>query len=192
MIGQDRQIIKTLKYHIVGKIRATHPNPQYIRTMSAAEFVRILSNPIKFRLFLLRKLPAAFFSGVRIREIDEHHCVVTVPFKWLTQNPFRSTYFASLSMAAEMSTGALAMAHIYKRKPAVSMLVVKVDSQYMKKATARTKFTCNDGAALKAVIEKAVSSGEPQAFTARSTGVNKEGETVAEFLVSWSFKVRSK
>lgn len=158
--------------------------------MAASEFIRLLSNPIKFRIFLLQKLPAAFFSGVRIRRIDENHCVVTVPFKWLTQNPFRSTYFASLSMAAEMSTGALAMAHIYKRKPAVSMLVVRVDSQYIKKATGRTTFTCHDGPALRSAIEKSVISGEPQSFTARSTGINKEGETVAEFFITWSFKAR--
>jgi len=160
--------------------------------MSASIFISRLRHPVKFRLFLLWKLPAAFFSGVRIREIDEHHCLTTVPFKWLTQNPFRSTYFASLSMAAEMSTGALAMAHVYKRNPAVSMLVVRVDAQYFKKATGRTRFTCNDGAALKAVIEKAVSSGEAQTFAARSTGVNKDGETVAEFLITWSFRIRSK
>lgn len=160
--------------------------------MSASDFIGILKNPFKFRLFLLQKLPAAFFSGVRIREVDEHHCAVTIPFKWLTQNPFRSTYFASLSMAAELSTGALAMAHIYQRKPRVSMLVVRVDSQYIKKATGRTTFTCNDGAALRATIEKAVSSGEPQTFTARSTGTNKEGETVAEFFITWSFKASNK
>lgn len=158
--------------------------------MAASDFIRIVRHPVKFRLFLLRKLPAAFFSGVRIREMDEYHCVVTIPFKWLTQNPFRSTYFASLSMAAEMSTGALGLAHIYKRQPAVSMLVVKVESNYFKKAVGITRFTCNDGMALKATIEKAISSGEAQSFTARSSGVNKEGETVAEFLVTWSFKSR--
>ncbi len=156
--------------------------------MAASDFIRIVRHPVKFRLFLLRKLPAAFFSGVRIREMDEYHCVVTIPFKWLTQNPFRSTYFASLSMAAEMSTGALGLAHIYKRQPAVSMLVVKVESNYFKKAVGITRFTCNDGMTLKATIEKAISSGEAQSFTARSSGVNKEGETVAEFLVTWSFK----
>lgn len=159
---------------------------------SAGEFIKLLRHPVTFRLFLLRKLPAAFFSGVRIRAMDENHCVVTVPYKWLTQNPFRSTYFASLSMAAEMSTGALAMAHLYKRRPAVSMLVLKVDSQYVKKAIGRTTFTCNDGVALKAAIDKAAAGSEPQSFTARSTGINKEGETVAEFLITWSFKARSK
>lgn len=160
--------------------------------MSASEFISILKNPVKFRIFQLRKLPAAYFSGVRIREIDEHHCVVTVPYKWFTRNPFRSTYFASLSMAAEMSTGALAMAHLYKRKPAVSMLVIRVDAQYIKRATGVSRFTCNDGAALRSAIEKSVGTGESQSFVARSTGVNKEGETVAEFFVTWSFKVRHK
>lgn len=160
--------------------------------MAASEFIRRLRSPVKFRLFLLWKLPAAFFSGVRIRAIDEQHCIVTVPFKWLTQNPFRSTYFASLSMAAEMSTGALAMAHIYKRQPAVSMLVVKVDSQYFKKATGRTRFTCNDGAMLKAAIETAIGSGGAQTVAARSTGINAAGEVVAEFIITWSFKARNK
>jgi hypothetical protein len=45
-------------------------------------------------------------------------------------------------MAAEMSTGALAMAYLYKIDPPVSMLVVKVESEYFKKATGRTNFVC--------------------------------------------------
>ena len=57
--------------------------------------------------FYFQKLPAAFFSGVRIKEVGETKCRVSVPYKWFTQNPFRSTYFACLAMAAEMSTGAL-------------------------------------------------------------------------------------
>ena len=92
-----------------------------------------MKHPFKFRMFLFSKLPAAWFAGVRIREIDETKCRVTIPYKWLNRNPFRSTYFASLSMAAEMSTGALALAHLYKRKPPVSLLVVKVESEYFKK-----------------------------------------------------------
>jgi hypothetical protein len=95
-------------------------------------------------------------------------------------------------MAAELSTGSLAMAHIFKRKPPVSMLVVKVDSTYLKKATGKTTFTCNDGDALKATIESAIATGEGKTFTARSTGRNEKGETVAEFLIAWSFKSKSK
>src|SRR5215207_4855643 len=99
-----------------------------------AGFFSIIKHPLKFRMFLLSSLPSAYFSGVRVKEIDEKKCVVSVPYKWFSKNPFRSTYFACLSMAAEMSTGALAMACLYKRVPAVSMLVISVNSNYIKKA----------------------------------------------------------
>lgn len=150
-----------------------------------------MKHPVKSRIFLFTKLPAAFFSGVRIWDVSEQQCMVTVPYKWFSQNPFRSTYFACLAMAAELSTGALAMLHLYKRTPAVSMLIVKMEAVYIKKATGTTTFTCNDGMALKEAIEKAVAMGVPQSFTARASGVNEQGESVAEFLFTWSFRARS-
>jgi len=94
-------------------------------------------------------------------------------------------------MAAEMSTGALAMAYLYKLKPAVSMLVVKVESIYFKKATGRTIFTCDDGLLLEQVIEDAIKTGEGKVLRAKSIGRNKEEEVVAEVYVTWSFKAKS-
>lgn len=157
-----------------------------------AEFIKMLKHPVKFRMFLFSKLPAAYFAGVRVRDADEAKCVVTVPYKWLSQNPFRSTYFACLSMAAEMSTGALAMAHLYKIDPPVSMLVVKVESEYFKKATNRSSFICEDGALFRKAIEETTATGEARSVRARSVGTNKAGEVVAEFYITWSFKVKSK
>lgn len=154
-------------------------------------FLKLVKHPVKFRMFLLSKLPSAFFAGVRVQEADESRCVVTVPYKWFSQNPFRSTYFACLSMAAEMSTGVLAMAHLYKRKPPVSMLVVKVEAEYFKKATGRTTFICEDGALLKTAIEESIATGEARTVKAKSAGRNKEGEIVAEFYITWSFKAKS-
>ena len=158
-------------------------------TPYTSEFIKLSTHPVKFRIFLFYKLPSAFFAGVRIREMDINRCVVTVPYKWFSQNPFRSTYFACLSMAAEMSTGSLGMAHIYKNKPEISMLVVKMESNYFKKATGVTTFTCNDGNLINETIEKALATGEGQSITAKSTGTNKAGELVAEFFITWSFKV---
>src|SRR5215510_8008440 len=127
---------------------------------TTSAFIKTLKHPLKFRMFLMSNLPNALFSGVRIKEIDENNCSVTVPYKWLTKNPFRSTYFACLSMAAEMSTGALCLVHLYKRNPPVSMLVVKVESEYFKKATGRTLFTCEDGELFRLAVEESTASGE--------------------------------
>jgi hypothetical protein len=137
------------------------------------------------------KLPSAFFSGVRVREINETRCEVTVPYKWFSKNPFRSTYFACLSMAAEMSTGALSMLHVYKRKPAISMLVIKVESEYFKKAVDKTTFVCEDGEKIRGTIEESVSSGDARTIRVRSVGRNKANEVVAEFFITWSYKVKN-
>lgn len=137
------------------------------------------------------KLPSAFFSGVRIKYVDEQKAMVVVPYKWFTKNPFRSTYFACLAMASELSTGLLAMMNVYGRKPAVSMLVVKLEAQYFKKATGVTTFTCDQGKAFSTIINEAIQTKEPKEFTAVSNGVNEAGELVATFTITWSFKVKS-
>ena len=141
-------------------------------------------------MFLFSRLPAALYSGLRVKYIDEERCEVTVPYKWFTKNPFRSTYFACLSMAAEMSTGILAMSNVYGRKPPVSMLVLKVNGDYKRKATGRTTFTCSEGSVIKKAVEEAVSEKQPRTVSITSTGRNESGEVVAEFLIEWSFKSR--
>lgn len=155
-------------------------------------FLKLVNNPFKIRIFLLSKLPSAFFSGVRVLIADENKCVVTVPYKWFSKNPFRSTYFACLSMAAEMSTGVLAMAHVYERKPGVSMLVLKIQGNFTKKATGITTFTCEEGPAIRQAVEMAISSGQSRIVTAKSFGRNQANEIVAEFDITWTFKAKDR
>lgn len=141
-------------------------------------------------MYLLYKLPAAFFSGVKIREINAERCVASVPYKWLTQNPFRSTYFASLAMAAEMSTGLLASGNVHQRVPAISMLVTKMEAQYFKKATGTTWFTCENGREMTETIDEAIATGDPKKIIAKSIGRDKNGTPIAEFLFTWSFRAK--
>lgn len=159
--------------------------------MSAARFLEIIQSPLKFRLYLLSKLPAAFFSGVRVQYADENKCIVTVPYKWFSKNPFKSTYFACLSMAAEMSTGILAMAHTYKNDPATSMLVIKTEGSFLKKATGITSFTCEDGLMIEQTIHEAAASGKGHTIITRSVGTGKDGDVIAEFAITWSFKSKN-
>ena len=156
------------------------------------KFVQLVMHPFRFRLFLLSKLPSAFFSGVRVRYVDEEKAVVTVPYKWFSTNPFKSTYFACLSMAAEMSTGVLAMAHTYQQKPSVSMLVLKIEGNFLKKATGVTTFICEEGSRLSQMIKEALASGRSTTVTVRSVGKNTADEIIADFAITWSFKSKIK
>lgn len=154
-------------------------------------FRDIVANPLKLRLFLATKLPSAYFAGVRVRYFDGERANVSVPYKWFSTNPFRSTYFACLAMAAEMSTGLLAMNAIFGRKPPVSMLVVKMEAEYFKKATGDTFFECIDGHEIAQAVELACTSGEGTQYTATATGKNATGEYVAIFKFTWSFKQKT-
>lgn len=160
-------------------------------TTEPNEFLSMARSPLKFNFYMLTHLPAAYFSSVRVRDIDMDKASVSVPFKWFSKNPFRSTYFACLAMAAEMSTGLLAMLHTYKHQPPISMLVIKLEAEYHKKATGLTVFTSRDGEGMRHAIEEAVATHDPVTFMAHSIGTNEKGEVVAEFRVLWSFRVKS-
>ncbi len=123
--------------------------------------------------------------------MDEFKCAVTVPFGWFTKNPFKSTYFACLSMAAEMSTGVLAMGHTYKKNPSLSMLVTKVEGNFLKKATGTVTFISEDGRRLASMINEAMSTGKGASLNCYSSGKDKAGDTVAEFVITWSFKIKT-
>lgn len=159
-------------------------NPSFL------QFRNKITHPIQFRFFLLIKLPTAFLCGLRIRKFDEKVTAIAVRHWWFTQNPFQSMYFAVQSMAAEMSTGLMCFGQIYRRQPAVSMLVVRVDSQYIKKATGLIIFTCSDGEKIEAAIEETVRTGEGTGVVTRSIGTNENNEVVAEFQITWSFKAK--
>lgn len=152
------------------------------------QFREIIRSKFKFRLFMLKKLPSAFFSGLKVTEITEKKAIVSIPFKYLTQNPFKSIYFASQAMAAELSTGVLALSHVHKRNPRVSMLVFNMRADFIKKATSKIYFTCEDGIKIKNAVEQSIKTGEGVTVEAKSTGKNKEGIIVSEFYFTWTFK----
>ena len=160
-------------------------NPQF------HQFKKQITNPFKYILFMLSKLPMGFASGLKIASLSEQEAIVTVKFKWLNQNPFKSIYFAVLSMAAELSTGVLAYGQVYKRKPNVSMLVVKLEAEFYKKAVGKISFTCNDGDKIDAAIEQSIQQNMGTTIQCTSIGKNMEGEEVARFIFTWSFKAKN-
>lgn len=167
-------------------------NTENMREVSQKKILNQLRNPWYFRFFLLMKMPIALISGLRIRHIDNHSCTCSIPYKWFSQNPFKSLYFASQSMAAEMSTGALAMMKIQGYHPGISMLVLKMEGQFHKKGTQRIYFTCNAGEAIEQAIQQAVDTGEGVSVDVLTEGKTSDDILVSTFKFTWTFKVRSK
>lgn len=153
---------------------------------------RRMQNPWLMRAFMLTKLPLGLMAGLRVPHLDAQRCQASVPYKWRTTNPFRSTYFAAQSMAAELSTGALAMLATDVAPDPVAMLIVDLEATFGKKATALTTFTCEAGDQIFAAVERTLADGEPATAKVETVGRMPNGVEVSRFHFTWSFKKRSR
>ncbi len=140
--------------------------------------------------YLFFKLPAAYFTGIRVSKLTNNEVEATVKFKWANQNPFKSIYWAVQGMASELTTGVLVMKHIEKSGKKISMLVTHQTGNFYKKATGKITFSCKDGQEIADAIQRAITTNEGQTFNLTSAGVNENGDTVSSFCYQWSIKVK--
>lgn len=151
--------------------------------------MKVTSN--KLNKFLMLKLPSAYLCGVRLKELTSEKTVVTVKYKWINQNPFKSMYFAVQSMAAELSTGALVIAKIQESGQKISMLVTNHEGAFTKKAVGKIRFICEDGPLIDKALVDTIKTGEGQKIVMKSTGFDEEDDIVSTYKFEWSVKVKS-
>lgn len=144
----------------------------------------------KFRLAMLKMLPMGYLCGMHIKELNDKRCEVAVKYKWLNKNPFASTFWAVLGMAAEMSSGAMVMLYTYRQKPSIATIITHQTATFVKKAVGTTTFVCEYGPQIEAAVRKTIATGEGVEVICPMTGYNDKGEVVAEFTFTWSMKAR--
>ena len=153
-----------------------------------ASYLKKVNNSFLYRLFLIAKLPIAWISGIKVNKVTAEKAQISIRYKYLNQNPFKSMYFACQAMAAEMSTGLLALGYLDARPEKISMLVLELSSNYSKKALGNIHFVCNDGLKVKASIDEAVKTGNGVVCVMHSKGFDEAGVCVSSFAITWTFK----
>lgn len=145
--------------------------------------------PAIINRYTLFKLPAAYFTGVRVREINEESCRVEVRLNWANKNPFRSMFWAVQGMAAELSTGVLLMRLLSQNSIKASMLVIETKASFSKKAVGTIKFACIRGTEISEVISAL--SHKPQQIWLHAKGIDESGDEVCSFSFLWSIKIKN-
>ncbi len=148
--------------------------------------------PKKINTFNLFKLPAVYFTGVRVKSITKESCSVAVKHRWINQNPFKSMFWAVQGMAAELATGALVLMKIRESGKPISMLVTTNNATFTKKATGRITFVCNDGHLIDEALERTIETGEGQIVWMKAVGTNEDGIVVSTFNFEWSVRLKKK
>ncbi|MFC1593662.1 DUF4442 domain-containing protein, partial [Candidatus Neomarinimicrobiota bacterium] len=117
------------------------------------------------------------------------------PFKRRNKNHLKSMYFGALAVGADVSGGVLAMHLISKSGRNISLVFKDFKADFLKRPEGDTHFTCNDGLAVRILIDKAIKTGERVDMPLKITATVPEisgNEPVAEFILTLSLKDKSK
>lgn len=145
-----------------------------------------------FKHTITTQIPIAWIAGVRLESWEENKVSTKIKYDFLNQNPFKSIFWAVQGMAAEFSSGLMANAKIAKTGENISMLVLGMQSKFLKKAVGKIIFTCEDGENIDKAIKEAISTKEGVLINVKSIGIDEEGDVVSEFHFTWTFKLREK
>ncbi|WP_375582946.1 DUF4442 domain-containing protein [Cyclobacterium xiamenense] len=148
---------------------------------------RALLWPPGFIWYMARKLPSVLFWGIRVVQLNVNQCRTRLPFTWRTKNPFRSIYFSALCGAAELASGALCLLHT-SGAGSYSMLVTAFEAEFVKKATQTVTMECLDGHRIQEALQALEHPGDTCLLRMTVCGRHPDGETLAHFSITWSFK----
>lgn len=154
-----------------------------------SDTIQNFTNNYVFKIFTLMKLPSLWFWGVRVLKNNEEVCQTVIRYSWFTKNPFKSIYFSSLFGAAELSTGLLVQRKALEKKN-ISMLVIRSEAEFTKKAIGRIVFTCIEGAQVTEIFENLRQTGDQAILVLHSEGLDDSGQIVGKFSFTWSLKKR--
>jgi len=144
----------------------------------------------KYNFFLFKDLPSAWLCGVRVKDLNDKKCIISVRHNWFNSNPFRSLYWAVQGMASELATGLAIIDFANKNKLKLSMLVISNESKFLKKAKGLIRFECDQVNTLKKTLSSLSKNKTIDKIKLKSTGYDESGDVVSEFIYEWSFKLK--
>ena len=101
-------------------------------------------------------------------------------------------FWAVQGMAAELSTGALIMMKIQEAQKKISMLVIRNNATFSKKAKGVVTFSCTQGTLIDKALQNAIYTGEGQTLILTAKGIDSSGDEVSSFDFEWSLKLKTK
>ena len=153
--------------------------------------LRKIKETIRLRFFAFLKIPLIAHIRPVVEQLDEERCVIRFPLCRRTKNHLDSMYFGALCIGADLSGGIIAMQEIRRSGQKIHFVFKDFQADFLKRAEGDVVFTCEEGEALKELVERAAASGSREEQTVRvvATVPSRLGdEPVARFRLTISLK----
>ena len=142
------------------------------------------------RLFGLTKVPMIWYCRPRVIEHNDEKIEIRIPLKRRTKNHLGSMYFGVLAVGADITGGFLAMDPIQESGRNITLIFKDFKADFLKRPEGDVHFMCNDGAAIKELVDKAANSTERFNYKLNIAAVvpSISSEVVAKFELTLSLK----
>lgn len=122
-----------------------------------------VKHTVKLRTFGAFKIPVLFFLSPTVVEVNDYRCVVKIPLTRRSKNHLGSMYFAALAAGADCAGGLIAMNLVDEAASCgkkISLVFKDFKADFLKRAEGDVLFTCEDGQAIRQMVERVAASGE--------------------------------
>jgi acyl-coenzyme A thioesterase PaaI-like protein len=152
-----------------------------------------MTETMRLRLWTLFRIPLLFFLRPTVIEASRERTVIRIPLTRRSRNHLGSMYFGALCAGADLAGALTAMRRIEESGRRVALIFKDVRARFLRRAEGDVVFACEDGAAVAALVARAIATGEreelPVTILARVAD-DPAGEPAAEFVLTLSLKRR--
>jgi len=152
-----------------------------------------LRENILIRIFAFTKIKMLHFIAPHVVELTDERSVVRIKLNRRTRNHLNSMYFGVMAAGADMAGGLTAMRLIQMSRRRVALVFKDFRAEFLKRAEGDTLFTCNDGSAVRALVQEAIETGERVNMTVHVTATVPSllgEEPVANFDLTLSLRLK--
>jgi acyl-coenzyme A thioesterase PaaI-like protein len=145
------------------------------------------------RVWAFAKVPMIWACHPTVIELSAQRCEIKLPLRRFTKNHLKSMYFGALAVGADVAGGLMAIRYTQARKSRVSLVFKDFKANFLKRPESDVHFSCEQGDAIRALVEKAETSGERENLTVHVTATcpsTSGSDPVAVFELTLSLKRR--
>lgn len=149
---------------------------------------------LQLQALAVLKIPALAFVTPRVLALGLSRSEIKIPLSRRAKNHLGSMYFGVLAAGADAACGLLAWKLIDDSGRRVNLIFKDFHADFLKRADGDVHFICEEGAAIRDLVDKTIASGERENLTVnvRATVPSKYGdEPVALFRLTLSLKLQA-
>jgi len=131
-----------------------------------------------------------WYCRPKVIEHTDEKIEIKIPLRRRTKNHLGSMYFGVLAVGADITGGFLAMDPIQESGRKIALIFKDFKADFLKRPEGDVHFMCNDGAAIKELVDKTANSTERFNYKLNIDAVvpSISSEVVAKFELTLSLK----